>query len=118
MNFQDAVKSVLTVNYANFNGRAGRPEFWWYVLFAMIASFVLSFVDSAILGFPLVGTIFSLATLIPGLAVSVRRLHDKDKSGWWLLIGLVPIVGIILLIYWYATEGTPGDNQFGPPPAA
>jgi len=118
MNFADAVKTVLTLKYADFNGRASRSEFWWYVLFAIIVAVVLQFVDNVILGFPLLGAIFSLATLIPGIAVSVRRLHDKDKSGWWLLICLVPVVGAVLLIYWYATEGTPGDNQFGTPPVA
>jgi uncharacterized membrane protein YhaH (DUF805 family) len=116
MNFADAVKTVLTQKYADFNGRATRSEFWWWVLFAIIVSVVLQLVDNLILGFPLLGSIFALATLIPGVAVSVRRLHDKDKSGWWLFISLVPVVGFILLIYWYATEGTPGDNQFGSPP--
>lgn len=118
MNFSDAVKTVLTLKYADFNGRASRSEFWWYALFAIIVAVVLQFVDNVILGFPLLGAIFSLATLIPGIAVSIRRLHDKDKSGWWLLICLVPVVGAILLIYWYATEGTAGDNQFGAPPIA
>lgn len=118
MNFSDAVKTVLTQKYADFNGRASRSEFWWYFLFAIIASGVLQLVDNAVLGLPLLASIFALATLIPGLAVSVRRLHDKDRSGWWILIALVPLVGAILLIYWYATEGTAGDNRFGPPPVA
>jgi len=122
MPFADAVKSVLTLNYANFNGRAGRSEFWWYVLFAIIASVVLALVDNLvfrnIIGVPILGPIFSLATIIPGIAVSVRRLHDKDKSGWFILISLIPLVGAIVLLVWYATEGTPGDNQYGPPPAA
>ncbi|MBL0371504.1 DUF805 domain-containing protein [Rhizobium sp. KVB221] len=117
MNFTDAVKTVLTLKYADFGGRASRSEFWWYVLFVIIASVVLGIVDNLI-GIPLVGLLFSLATLIPGLAVSIRRLHDKDKSGWWILICLVPLIGGILLIYWYATEGTPGDNQFGNEPVA
>ena len=118
MNFTDAVKSVITLNYANFNGRASRSEFWYFFLFNIVVSIVLGLVDNLILGFPLLQAIFGLALLIPGLAVSVRRLHDKDKSGWWLLIALVPLIGAILLIVWYATEGTPGDNQFGPPPVA
>ena len=118
MNFADAVKTVLTQKYADFNGRASRSEFWWYFLFAIIVSAVLQFVDNMILGYPVLASIFALATIIPGIAVSIRRLHDKDKSGWWILIALVPLIGGILLIYWYATEGTPGDNQFGPPPVA
>jgi uncharacterized membrane protein YhaH (DUF805 family) len=113
MNFADAVKSVLTQNYANFQGRAGRSEFWWFVLFNLIASMVAGVIDNAIIGFPLLQLVYMLAVLIPGIAVSVRRLHDKDKSGWWVLIALVPIVGAILLIYWYATPGTEGENQYG-----
>jgi uncharacterized membrane protein YhaH (DUF805 family) len=121
MNFTDAVKSVLTINYANFQGRAARSEFWWYVLFVIIASVVLNLVDGLIftrtIGTPILGPLFSLATIIPGIAVSVRRLHDKDKSGWFVLLALIPIVGTIILIVWYATEGTPGPNRFGPPAA-
>lgn len=117
MNFTDAVKTVLTLKYADFNGRASRSEYWWYVLFAIVASVVLGIVDS-IIGISLLGIVFSLATLIPGLAVSVRRLHDKDKSGWWILIALIPLLGGLLLLYWCATEGTPGDNQFGAVPVA
>ena len=120
MNFADAVKSVLTANYANFSGRAPRSEFWWYVVFAIIASVVLALIDNLIfartIGYPILGTLFSLATIIPGLAVSVRRLHDIDKSGWWILIGLIPLIGAILLIVWYATAGNRSDNQYGPPP--
>lgn len=118
MNFTDAVKTVLTEKYVDFNGRASRSEFWWYVLFAFIASAVLQLVDNAIVGMPLLASIFALATLLPGLAVSVRRLHDKDKSGWFILLCLIPLIGAIILIYWYATEGTPGDNQYGPTSAA
>jgi len=122
MNFTDAVKSVLTTNYANFQGRAGRSEFWWYVLFVIIVSVVLSLVDNLIfvhiIGTPILGPLFSLATIIPGLAVSVRRLHDKDKSGWFIFLTLIPLIGAIILIVWYATEGTSGPNRFGPQPAA
>lgn len=120
MNFADAVKSVLMANYANFSGRAPRSEFWWYVVFAIIASVVLALIDNLIfartIGYPILGTLFSLATIIPGLAVSVRRLHDIDKSGWWILICLIPLIGAILLLVWYATAGNRADNQFGPPP--
>jgi uncharacterized membrane protein YhaH (DUF805 family) len=116
MNFTDAVKSVLTLNYANFNGRASRSEYWWYVLFAFIASFVLQTIDGWVLGFALLGTIFSLATIIPGIAVGVRRLHDIGKSGWWLLIALT-VIGIVLLIYWHV-QPSEGDNEYGPTPAA
>lgn len=122
MNFTDAVKTVLTTNYANFQGRAGRSEFWWYVLFVIIASIVLALVDNLvfvhIIGSPILGPLFSLATIIPTIAVSVRRLHDKDKSGWFVLLSLIPVIGAIILIIWYATEGTQGPNRFGPKPNA
>jgi uncharacterized membrane protein YhaH (DUF805 family) len=114
MDFATAVKTVLVQKYAKFDGRAVRSEYWWYVLFAVIASVVLAVVDYA-LGIQLLGTIFSLATLIPGIAVGVRRLHDLDKSGWWLLISLIPIIGFIVLIYWLVQPGTPGANRFGAP---
>jgi uncharacterized membrane protein YhaH (DUF805 family) len=114
MDFATAVKTVLMQKYANFSGRAIRSEYWWWVLFAIIASIVLGVVDY-ILGVQLLGSIFSLATLIPGIAVGVRRLHDLDKSGWWLLIAFIPLIGFILLIYWFAQPGTPGPNRFGPP---
>jgi uncharacterized membrane protein YhaH (DUF805 family) len=116
MDFATAVKTVLTQRYADFNGRSIRPEYWWWVLFAVIASIVLQLVDN-LFGFPLLGSIFSLATLVPGIAVGVRRLHDLDKSGWWLLIAFT-IIGAFVLLYWFTQEGTKGDNQFGPQPAA
>jgi uncharacterized membrane protein YhaH (DUF805 family) len=117
MGIAEAVQTVLTKNYVNFQGRAARPEYWWYILFYVIAYLVLVAIDAA-LGMQLLAVIFALAVLLPTLAVTVRRLHDLDKSGWWILIGFVPIVGAILLIYWYAQPGTPGDNRFGPQPVA
>ncbi|MBB1249167.1 MULTISPECIES: DUF805 domain-containing protein [unclassified Rhizobium] len=118
MTFQDAVKSVLTTNYANFSGRARRSEYWWYVLFVFIASLVLGLIDEMVIGMGLLGGVFALATLIPGIAVGVRRLHDRDMSGWWLLIGFVPLVGWLILIYLFATPGASGENRFGPEPLA
>ena len=114
MDFATAVKTVLMQKYANFSGRAIRSEYWWWVVFVIIASVVLAIVDY-VLGVQLLGAIFSLATLIPGIAVGVRRLHDLDKSGWWLLIGFIPLIGFIILIYWFAQSGTPGPNRFGAP---
>ncbi|RYE55078.1 MAG: DUF805 domain-containing protein [Rhizobiaceae bacterium] len=113
MDFATAVKTVVMQKYANFSGRAIRSEYWWFVLAYIIAYLVLAIVDY-VLGAQLLTAILSLALLIPSIAVGVRRLHDLDKSGWWLLLGLVPIVGLIL-IYWFAQPGTPGDNRFGPP---
>lgn len=117
MTFTEAVRSVVQDNYANFSGRARRSEYWYFVLFNIIISIVAAVVDQllmSIIGFGFVGIIVSLGLLIPGIAVGARRLHDTDRSGWWLLIGLIPLIGAIVLIIWMATEGTKGDNRFGP----
>lgn len=113
MDFATAVKTVVMQKYANFSGRAIRSEYWWFILAYIVAYLVLAIVDY-VLGVQLLTAILSLGLLIPSIAVGIRRLHDLDKSGWWLLIGLVPIVGLIL-IYWFAQPGTPGANRFGPP---
>lgn len=113
MDFATAVKTVVMQKYANFSGRATRSEYWWFVLAYIIAYIVLAIVDY-VLGVQLLTAILSLGLLIPSIAVGVRRLHDLDKSGWWLLLGLIPLVGLIL-IYWFAQPGTPGANRFGPP---
>jgi uncharacterized membrane protein YhaH (DUF805 family) len=113
MSFTEAVTSVFS-KYAIFKGRARRSEFWWFTLFSFVASVVLGFVDGLLFGHEILSAIFALGTFIPVLAVTVRRLHDIDRSGWWILIGLVPLIGWIILIYWYTREGTPGLNQFGP----
>ena len=115
MDFATAVKTVVMQKYANFSGRAMRSEYWWFILFYIIAYIVLAIVDY-LLGAQLLTVILSLGLLIPSIAVAVRRLHDLDKSGWWLLLGLIPIVGLIL-IYWFAQPGTPGANRFGQPAA-
>jgi uncharacterized membrane protein YhaH (DUF805 family) len=112
-------KKVVLENYANFQGRARRAEFWWYFLANVIISVVLNIIDAVIGlgmggGIGVLGLIYSLAVLIPGLAVAVRRLHDTDKSGWWLLLALIPLVGIIVLIVFWATDGDPRPNQYGP----
>jgi uncharacterized membrane protein YhaH (DUF805 family) len=111
-------KKVVLENYANFDGRARRAEFWWYFLANLIISIVLNIIDAVLDlrlggGFGVLGVIYSLAVLIPGLAVGVRRLHDTSKSGWWLLIALIPVVGIIVLIVFWATDSVPGANDFG-----
>ena len=120
MSFPDAVRSVLS-KYATFSGRARRSEYWWYVLFYAILAILASIIDSAMGTDPgrtgIVGTILGLALLLPSIAVSVRRLHDTGRSGWWLLLALVPIVGAIVLIVWYCQDSH-GDNQYGPSPKA
>ena len=104
---------VVRDNYANFSGRAQRAEYWMFSLLNIIFITVL-FADFFISGGFIYGA-YCLAMCIPALAVGVRRLHDIDKSGWFLLLAFVPIVGIILLV-WQCTDSTPGDNQYGPNP--
>jgi uncharacterized membrane protein YhaH (DUF805 family) len=111
MNLTDSVSSVFS-NYATFSGRARRSEFWWFALFNFISSIVAAMIDGA-LGLHLVQPLYSLATLLPSLAVTARRLHDIGRSGWWMLIVIIPLVGWIIAIIWYVKEGTPGDNQYG-----
>jgi uncharacterized membrane protein YhaH (DUF805 family) len=114
MGMPEAVRTVLT-KYADFTGRARRSEFWWFYLFNVVVSVVAGLVDQA-LGFPILQIVVGLGLLIPGLAVGARRLHDTGRSGWWQLIALVPLVGIILLIVWWATDGDRGPNSHGAPP--
>ena len=103
--------------YAQFTGRSGRAEFWWYFLATVIVNVIVQTVDQMISGGPgiLTGAL-ALALFIPGLAVSFRRLHDTDRSAWWLLIGLIPLVGAVVLIVFWASAGTPGPNKFGAAP--
>ena len=98
--------------YFNFEGRARRSEYWWFVLANFCASIVLSFLGNLI-NFPWLTTILSLALLIPSLGLTARRLHDIGKSGWLMLISIIPIVGAILLIIWCAKDGDPQPNQYG-----
>jgi uncharacterized membrane protein YhaH (DUF805 family) len=104
-------------NYAVFSGRTHRKAFWMFVLFDVIIAIVLTMIDG-ILGMGLLGLLYSLALLIPRLAVSARRLHDADRTGWWLLISLIPVIGILVLIFFWIQPGTTGDNQYGPEPAS
>ena len=108
--------------YAVFGGRARRMEYWYFVLFNIIVAIVLSLVDRLIGTFfagqniGLLSGLYGLAVLIPSLAVTVRRLHDIDRTGWWILINLIPLVGTIVLLVFALTPGTPGSNRFGPDP--
>ncbi|HEV7802196.1 MAG TPA: DUF805 domain-containing protein [Burkholderiales bacterium] len=101
--------------YAEFSGRASRTEFWMFTLVNFIVVVVLSLLDSFI-GFGLLGMIYGLGVLIPSLAVSVRRLHDTNRSGWWLLIGLIPVIGFIVLLVFMVQDSDAGDNQYGSNP--
>ena len=104
--------------YADFNGRARRTEYWLFVLLSMVIAMLLAVVDF-FLGSPgIIGMLFALAVLIPGIAVAVRRLHDTDRSGWWLLIAFIPIIGTIALLVFLLLDSNPGDNRFGANPKA
>jgi uncharacterized membrane protein YhaH (DUF805 family) len=111
----EAFKRVVMERYAQFDGRATRAEYWWFFLANLLISVVIQVLIGVSDLFLIVSLIVSLALLIPGLAVAVRRLHDTDRSGWWMLIALIPLVGIIVLIVFLASEGDPGPNQYGPP---
>lgn len=104
--------------YAQFGGRSRRKEYWMYTLFYVLFYLVLMAVGS-LLGARVAGALtglYSLALLVPGIAVGVRRLHDTGRSGLWLLLAFVPIVGALVLIYFLVQDGEPGENQFGPNP--
>lgn len=118
MSFQDAVRNCLR-NYATFAGRARRSEFWWFFLFTLLAQCVAAILNQALFwAAPQgpIGAILSLLLLLPNLAVGARRLHDTGRSGWWLLIWLVPLIGFILLLVWFCSRGEEGANRFGPDP--
>ena len=119
MNFQEAVQSVFS-NYAKFRGRACRSEFWWFQLFLLLGGIVAGllklFANTNFLGGSPLAMLFWLAAIIPDLAVTVRRLHDTDSSGWWILLGLIPLIGMVVLIVWWCLEGSKGYNRFGPDP--
>ena len=110
--------------YAVFSGRARRKEYWFYVLWYLIISIGLAIVDniigtySAKAGIGLLGGIYALALLIPGISVTVRRLHDTGRTGWWLLIILIPLIGAIVLLVFMFLDSQPGDNEYGPSPKA
>lgn len=111
-------------NYATFGGRARRKEFWFFTLFNVLISIGLTIIDgitgllNAAIGIGVLSGLYSLAVLIPSIAVTARRLHDTDRSGWWILIAFLPIIGAIVLLVFMVLEGTSGDNQYGADPKA
>lgn len=102
-------------NYANFNGRARRSEYWYFVLFNFLIGLATMIMDS-LTGMQIINPIYSIAMIIPGLAVGVRRLHDIGKSGWMLLVALIPIAGAIWLLVLFCQDSQPGENEFGANP--
>jgi uncharacterized membrane protein YhaH (DUF805 family) len=122
MGFGEAIKTCFS-KYFTPSGRARRSEYWFFSLFFFIASVVAGLIDGA-LGFGIgagqgvIWAITCLVFLIPGIMVAIRRLHDLDRTGWWLLIAFVPVVGSIVLLVFYVMSGTEGPNRFGPDPKA
>jgi len=107
--------------YAVFTGRARRKEYWYFSLFNIIFSFGFGFLDGVLglvgsFGLGPLGGVYTLAMLLPGIGVSIRRLHDTDRSGWWLLLALIPFIGGIVLLVFMVLDSTPGNNRFGPNP--
>ena len=116
MDFSEAVKSVYS-NYAKFDGRSRRSEYWYFTLFTVLV-YIAVLILAQFMGRTAMILLyaFALASLIPGIAVTVRRLHDTDRSGWWILIDLIPLIGAIILIVFLVQEGTGGDNSYGQSP--
>ena len=120
MNFTEAITSGFQ-NYFNFSARAQRSAYWYWVLFSVLVAVATTLIDRAVFsrsGVSPLNSLANLAMLVPSIAVGVRRLHDTDRSGWWILLFLIPLVGAIILIVWFCSSGTDGANRFGPNPLA
>jgi uncharacterized membrane protein YhaH (DUF805 family) len=130
--FQRYFVDTLKNRYAAFKGRATRSEYWYFLLFSIIIALILTALDSMIIN-PLLGIqpvvetartgilgmLFSIGTLIPSVALAIRRLHDIGKNGWWILLGVIPlvnIIGIFVLLYFFIKDSWPGENLYGPNP--
>ncbi len=115
---------VALKKYATFSGRSRRSEYWYFILFYLLICIVLGILDGIIgssggaSGIGILSGIFMLAMFLPSLAVGVRRLHDTDRSGWWILIGLIPLIGAIVLIVFFVQDSQAGENRFGANPKA
>jgi uncharacterized membrane protein YhaH (DUF805 family) len=106
--------------YAEFDGRSGRPEFWWFMLWNLVITVVVYLVGIAVLGSArggLLADLYGLLVLLPSLGVEIRRLHDTNRTGWWVLLAVIPIVGAIVLIVFFALAGTAGPNRYGAEPS-
>ncbi|MFQ5624186.1 MAG: DUF805 domain-containing protein [Paracoccaceae bacterium] len=124
MGLLEAAKHCMS-HWITFSGRAPRSEYWWFTLFAVLLNLALQIVSGmamsqggaiAILALMAAYLLVSIFLGIAGISAAVRRLHDKDRSGWWYWIMLVPVVGVILLLVWFCQRGTQGPNRFGPDP--
>jgi uncharacterized membrane protein YhaH (DUF805 family) len=102
--------------FLEFSGRSRRKEFWTFVLVNLGIMIVLNVLEGIIGLFGIIATLFSLAILIPNISVGVRRLHDTGRTGWWLLLSFIPLIGLIVLIYFFVQDSEPAANQYGPSP--
>ncbi|KAA6184389.1 DUF805 domain-containing protein [Thiohalocapsa marina] len=118
MNWYLAVLKKYTV----FSGRAQRAEYWYFTLFNLLIAIGLGLVDSSLgtlnpeTGYGLFSGLYIILVLIPSLGVGVRRLHDTGRTGWWILVGLIPVIGTLILIFFFVQDSTPGSNAHGPNP--
>lgn len=112
ISFVEAIKLYFS-NYVNFSGRSRRSEYWYVVLFNVVVMLILSVLPKSL---AFIGTIWSLGTLLPSIALFIRRLHDIGKSGWWILLNLIPVVGSIWLLVLAASDSQPGANAWGTSP--
>jgi uncharacterized membrane protein YhaH (DUF805 family) len=113
MNLFESIASGFR-HYVNFRGRALRSQYWWWTLFVSVVAIIANVIQNAT-NIDWLFAVVALALFLPGLSVAIRRLHDTNRRGWWILIGLIPIVGWIILFIWYVSKGTEGDNNYGPP---
>jgi uncharacterized membrane protein YhaH (DUF805 family) len=111
MGFQEAVATCFS-KYVDFEGRASRPEYWFFVLFVFVAGLVLRLIGHLLFGGIMLSLLFNLAVFLPHIAVGARRLHDIDRSGWFLLLAFIPIVGWLVLLYFMVQPSTPGPNRY------
>lgn len=108
--------NIVISKYVTFSGRASRPEFWWWVLAVFLLTLAASAIDSILFDDSQpVAALLNLGLFLPNIAVAARRLHDIGKSGWWLLLALIPIIGFLVLLYFYVQPSEPGPNDYGPP---
>ena len=119
MTFADAVRTCLS-KYIDIEGRARRAEYWWFVLFGILAGVATGIVDAILFGtesqFTPLSSLFSLFIFLPSITAGIRRLHDRGMSGWWMLLMLVPVIGTIILVVLFVMRGDEGPNRFGPDP--
>ncbi len=121
MNFVDAVKSAFA-RFADFATRSSRSEYWWFTLFYLLVILVVNITESSVFGqgmemtSGIINLLVLLVIIVPTISVTARRLHDIGRSGWWQLIALIPLLGVLILLYWVVKPGEDGDNRFGANP--